>query len=259
MSLKSRILKLYYWGNLPKDTIDANQKRIRTIEWNAIQAYIPTGSSFLDVGCGAGYAMKKAMEVCNCQCYGLDPIPGEHGVGRYNTLDRQLNIQVGVAEDIFFSENMFDVVYSSHVLEHVGNELLALQEMNRVLKDDGILIIGMPTAAMAHINNITQIMFTTHQRIFNVLLGWFPFIHTGKTKWINILIPCSHSFPRAKTIFYDMYHYRISNWKKIVEQVFDIKEVITPALYPYPEYKQWFSLKENARHSSSVFFICKKK
>ena len=150
-------------------------------------------------------------------------------------------------------------MYSSHVLEHVDDERKSLQEMRRVLKDDGVLIIGMPTAFMAHVNNLSQLIFTTHQRIFNVLFGWMPFISTGKTPFINMFVPMSHSYPRAKTVFYDMLHYRIKTWERIVEQEFIIEQVLLPAFYSYPEYKQLFRMRKNVRMSSSVFFVCKKK
>lgn len=259
MSVKSILLKIYNWGFLPKDKVDENQRKIREVEWNAVKPYIPPKSKFLDVGCGAGYSMKKACGELECECYGIDPTPGGHGVGRYSKLDSSLIILQGVSEKIPFESKSFDVVYSSHVLEHVDDEHKSLQEMKRVLKDDGVLIIGMPTAFMAHVNNISQLIFTTHQRIFNVFFGWVPFISTGKTPFINMFVPMSHSYPRAKTIFYDMHHYKIKKWQKTVERFFYVEHVLRPAKYPYPEYIQLFKMKKNAWKTSSVFFVCKKK
>lgn len=253
------LLKIYNWGFLPKDKVDSNQKKIREVEWEAVKQYIPLKSKFLDVGCGAGYSMKKASGELGCECFGIDPMPGGHGVGRYSELDSSLNIVHGMSEQIPFDSNSFDVVYSSHVMEHVYDEQKSLQEMKRVLKDDGILIIGMPTAFMAHVNNISQIIFTSHQRIFNVIFGWVPFIITGKTRFVNMFVPESHSYPRAKTIFYDMHHYKIKNWQQTVECEFVVEHVLRPAKYPYPEYRQLFRMKKNARQTSSVFFVCKKK
>ena len=77
-------------------------------------------------------------------------------------------------------------------------------------------------------------------------------------RFIRIFIPTSHSAPRAKYITYDLFHYRISNWKKTVGSIFKIKRMITPGLYPYPDYIQWFPLIKKGGLSSSVFFICTK-
>lgn len=242
---------------LSKADADANQKKIRDTEWNAIKDFIPRGAKLLDVGCGAGYAMKKAWDELGCDCHGIDPDPGEHGVGRYNTTSvSELKITKGESEALPFEDNSFDVVYCSHVLEHVHDEIQSLREMKRVLKPGGTLVIGMPTSAMAFINMITETLFTTHQRFVNVFMR--PFITTGKTPLINLFIPPSHSYGRANTVIYDLFHYRVNSWKETVASVFAIEKTILPALYPYPQYWQLFSMKLNAKNSSSVFFICHK-
>ncbi|HNW88830.1 MAG TPA: class I SAM-dependent methyltransferase [Bacteroidales bacterium] len=258
--IKKFLLRLYNFPFLSKERTDANQKKIRDAEWDAVKAFIPAGSEFIDVGCGAGYALRRAVEELKCRGNGIDPQPGEHGVGRYSKEKcNDLNIVKGVSENIPFADESFDVVYCSHVLEHVSDEQKSLIEMKRILKNDGVLIIGMPTAAMAWVNFFTNILFTTHMRVFNVILKLFPFIKKGETKFINMFIPGSHSSERANTVFYDMRHYRVANWKKTIEGFFKVKETLLPAFYPYPEMRQLFRMKKYKRVSSSVFFICKKK
>jgi ubiquinone/menaquinone biosynthesis C-methylase UbiE len=254
--MKRFLLKIYNFAYLSKEKTDANQEKIRNVEWNAIKKYIPVNARFLDVGCGAGYAMQKAIDELKCESYGVDPDPGAHGVGRYNNVNSQLNIIQAFSEKIPFPDNHFDIVYSSHVLEHVNDENQSLKEMKRVLKPNGTLIIGMPTATMAWIGLLSSWLFTTHQRFFNVIFKPFPFIKTGKTAFINLFIPESHSSNRAKTKLYDLKYYKINNWRKIVSTHLKIKKEIKPALYPYPEFIQLFRMKINHRLSSSVFFIC---
>ncbi len=257
MGLKNLLLKIYYAPLLPKITVDKNQQLIRDTEWDAIKSNITKGGKFLDVGCGAGYAMRKAAEEFGCNCFGIDPDPGSHGVGRYDSgSSTGLKIVQGFAETLPYPDNEFDVVYCSHVLEHVTNEKKSLEEMKRVLKPGGTLIIGMPTAAMAWINLLSEILFTSHQRFVNVFFG--SLITVGKTKFINLFIPPSHSYPRAETILYDLKHYTVNNWRTIVEQVFKTEQTILPALYPYPQYRQLFKMKKNISKASSVFFVCHK-
>lgn len=257
--MKKLLLNIYYFGNLPKDRIEVHQEAIRSTEWEAVEDFIPEGSKFLDVGCGAGYAMRKAKENKGCEVFGIDPDPGAHGVGRYSDDSTEgLNIVKGSAEELPYPDQTFDVVYCSHVLEHVEDESKSLQEMKRVLKDDGTLIIGMPTSNMAWLNLWTEVLFTTHHRLFNVLFGWTKLVTTGKTKLINAFVPPSHSAHRAQTVCFDLRYYRISNWKKIVSQEFEVQHELKPAYYPYPQYRQLFKLKKNARKTSSVFFVCHK-
>lgn len=255
--MKKLLLKIYYWPCLSQEKIDVNQKRIRDKEWDGVKIYIEENSTLLDVGCGAGYNLIKAQEELNCSCFGVDPDPGGHGVGRYDyNENNDLNIQQGFAENIPFEDNKFDVVICSHVLEHVEDKTRTLQEINRVLKDDGTLIIGMPTATMSWINLISQWVFTTHMRFTNFFLS--PFINTGKIKFKHIFFPPSHSF-EDKTVLYDIKNYKVKSWTQIVASEFDISKTLKPYLYPYPEYLQWFKMYKSSSYSSSVFYICKKK
>ena len=200
--MKKFLFRIYYFGSLSQDLIEKKSEKIRQVEWEAVKEFIPQNSKFLDVGCGTGYAMRKAMEDLNCKSFGVDPEPGAHGVGRYSDNPTSgLSIKKGFAEKIDYNDEAFDVVYCSHVLEHVNNEQESLNEMKRVLKKEGVLIIGMPTSNMAWVNFYTDFLFTTHHRIFNIIFQFFPFIKTGKTPLVNMIIPHSHSSQRAKTIF----------------------------------------------------------
>jgi 2-polyprenyl-6-hydroxyphenyl methylase/3-demethylubiquinone-9 3-methyltransferase len=129
--------KFIYATYSSKTKIEAYQQVIRDWEWDSISNYIKQNSKFLDVGCGAGYAMLKAQKDRNCIVGGIDPNPGAHGVGRFlKELVESPEIKQGFAENLPFENEIFDVVYSSHVLEHVNDEQKSLQEMKRVLKND---------------------------------------------------------------------------------------------------------------------------
>ena len=253
--IKQKLLRIYNWPLLNKEETNKNQKIIRDTEWEAIKSFIIKGD-FWDVGCGAGYAMKKAQEI-GCTVVGIDPNPGGHGVGRQgsNYFIGDVAIKQAFAESIPLEDGKFDTVYSSHVLEHVSNEEMCLKEMSRVLKKEGVLIIGMPTSHMAVINLVTSTLFNPHHRFVNYFL--LPFVKTGKISFRELFLPRSHSFEN-KTVFYDLKKYKVSSWEKIIRPHFEIIRTIKPAFYTYPETVQWFKLKKNHQLTSSVFFICKK-
>lgn len=255
MSILGNII---YSTSSSKEKVEKYQQIIRDEEWKVLKAEIPKNSSFLDVGCGAGYAMQKATEDLGCVCKGIDPDPGAHGVGRFlKQLVKEETIIKGSAERIPFEANSFDVVFSSHVLEHVNEEDQSLREMKRVLKEDGILLIGMPTAFMAWINLFSSIIFTTHTKIYH----FFRFFFTKEigSNFMAIFRVRSHSYPRANSIFYDVFHYRIRSWRKTISKEFEIIEILKPCMYPYPDYPQWFKIRKSDLGSSSVFFVCRKK
>lgn len=256
MRFKDIILKLYYFSFVSIAERNRRQEFVRTVEWEAVKPYIKSGK-FLDVGCGAGYAMKLAMEQCDCDTYGVDPEPGAHGVGRNEgEFMNNLNISQGISENLLFPSDSFDVVYSSHVLEHVSDTSKTLAEMNRVLKPDGVLIIGMPTATMAFINGVTQYLFTTHHRLVNWLFSGR--INVGKGSLKEVFLPPSHSHS-GKSVFFDMKYYRITNWEMFLKEYFTVEKRVCPLLYSYPEYRQLFPPARLTNHGSSVFFICRKK
>lgn len=252
-----KVVKKIFWYPISSPSkIEIYQEKIRKIEWDAIKEFIPTTASFLDVGCGAGFSMIKAQEELACFVQGIDPEPGAHGVGRFTeNLWKERPIVQGNAENLPYPDASFDVVYSSHVLEHVASENKALEEMKRVLKPEGILIIGVPTSTMSLVALISSWLFTTHISLYEMILNSKS--RSVFNRFVRIFIPNSHSSPRAKYILYDIQHYRISRWKKTVSNHFDVKKVITPGLYPYPDYIQWFPYFRFGKISSSVFFICK--
>jgi ubiquinone/menaquinone biosynthesis C-methylase UbiE len=250
--------EIIYCTMSSKEKIEKYQKIIRDVEWARIEHNIPEKSKFLDVGCGAGYSLMRASKDLNCAVEGIDADPGIHGVGRFiKDMVKTVPIRQGFAENLPYADESFDAVYCSHVLEHVNDEAKALAEMKRVLKKDGVLIIGMPTASMAILNYISQLIFTTHIKIYELFRNSFS--KNFPSNFIKIFRINSHSFPRAQSIWYDIFHYKISNWKKSVSKQFKIVKIIKPCWYPYPDFPQFFKIHKNRFFSSSVFFICSKK
>jgi ubiquinone/menaquinone biosynthesis C-methylase UbiE len=257
MMIKS-LKKAFWFPFSSKKQIEKYQKEIRDIEWNAFKKHILKEVKFLDVGCGSGDNLTRAKTEFNCQVIGIDPSPGAHGVGRFSeNITNEVQIIQGNAENLPFQNEEFDIVFCSHVLEHVTNQTKSLSEINRVLNKDGVVIIGMPTASMAIISILSHYIFTTHVNILFFIKNIFK--QDVLKRFLQIIIPISHSYPNHRFVTYDLLAYRIKQWEKIVKKEFEIQEILTPCLYPYPDFIQWFPKKTLKGISSSVFFICKKK
>jgi ubiquinone/menaquinone biosynthesis C-methylase UbiE len=252
----NNLKKIFWFPISSKETIEKHQTLIRNLEWNSFKKHIKKGDSFLDLGCGAGHNLMKAEEEFKCSIFGVDPEPGRHGVGRFSKSSNTKIIK-GYAEQIEFEDEKFNVILCSHVLEHVKNEEKSLKEMSRTLKNNGVLIIGMPTATMCLISILSHFLFTTHINIYFFLKNIFR--KDALERFIHIFIPASHSTPNHKYVFYDLTKYRVENWRKLLKTEFEIIEEIFPSLYPYPDYIQLFKPLKFKKISSSVFFICKKK
>lgn len=100
------------------------------------------GKQVLDVGSGNGYVLSKYAEE-GAQVYGIDITA--QGVElcrkRFEYLGLQGDFQVADAQEIPFPDNTFDCVCSMGVLHHVPNTQKALDEIYRVLKPGGRLIV----------------------------------------------------------------------------------------------------------------------
>lgn len=258
--LKNLYNEFYQLGLVKRDVFLTRQRKIRTLEWSSIEQYIPLGSSFLDIGCGKGHSMSLAMQNRNCIVSGVDPFPDHAGVApNLNSQDNPFVIKKGVCENLPFENQAFDIVYSSHMLEHTSDYHKSLTEMQRVLKDDGVMIMGVPTATMAFIRLISILLFSSHRNIIE-LIRWPLRSENWKKqqKISNFIIPPSHGNP-SKNIFYDLNDYKIVQWRKRISQYFNIQKEIYPALYSYPDFPKLFATHTRKRYSSSVFFIATKK
>lgn len=97
--------------------------------------------AILDIGFGAGeYLINKYNE--GWKCYGLDI--SEYAYKKLKKSNPKLNLVNADLINSGFSDNMFDFVHMSAVLEHVPQPLENLKEIYRILKPGGTAFIMVP-------------------------------------------------------------------------------------------------------------------
>jgi SAM-dependent methyltransferase len=104
------------------------------IEARKFASFIREHDSVLDFGCGGGFTIK------NIRCL-------RRAGGEINELAQPAAVANGlecVADLADLPSDTFDVVIANHSLEHVPNPILALKEMQRVLKAGGKLVLVTP-------------------------------------------------------------------------------------------------------------------
>lgn len=95
----------------------------------------------LDVGCGRGYGMQKFAELGCSNISGLTLSKEDANAAR----ERGFNV---VEDDMSFQsakDNTYNVLFARHSLEHSPYPLLTLLEFYRILNDDGLVYIEMPS------------------------------------------------------------------------------------------------------------------
>lgn len=113
--------------------------------------------TFLDIGSGEGYFLIEASRR-GWETHGIDISD--------NRIEEVKNVDISFRnEDLFsanYPDNYFDCVFMDSVLEHVPNPLAYLKEMNRVMKKNGVLYIGVPNE---------DSLFNDTKKIVNMLSG----------------------------------------------------------------------------------------
>src|SRR5213076_2544358 len=101
------------------------------------------GKSVLDIASGEGYGAallaSKAQSVTGVD---IDPQTVMHAKHTY--CNPKLTFMVGSCDDIPLPDGSFDVVTSFETIEHHDKHEEMLDEIKRVLKPDGVLIISSP-------------------------------------------------------------------------------------------------------------------
>ena len=111
-------------------------------QYASILKFIEPGMTILDAGCGEGtlsiLMARKGARVTGCDI-------SKPNVTQCNMRAKEQNVEVdfcvGDAEDLPFDNDSFDLVVSSHVLEHLPNFDTGLREAMRVTKKRAIIAI----------------------------------------------------------------------------------------------------------------------
>lgn len=105
----------------------------------------------LDIGCWTGQFVQLALKSTN-RVYGIDP--GIDAIAFAKKKYPKATFKVGVAQQLPFNKNSFDVVTYLEVIEHLPKEFedVSIKEIHRVLRKKGTLILSTPS------NHLVSIM-----------------------------------------------------------------------------------------------------
>ncbi len=104
------------------------------------EPYRQTGR-ILDIGCSAAFFMHLAQQR-GWKANGVEIAPW---AAKFSNEELGVEVYNGMLEDAAFADGTFDVVFSSHVLEHIRDPKSLLSEMCRVLRPGGLHVSVLPS------------------------------------------------------------------------------------------------------------------
>jgi len=128
--------KLYYTESLPSRLYS---EIICHRKYATITNHVRDGK-VLDVGCGTG-GLLSLFKSENWHAYGVEVSKDGYLVAKQKLGTHVFNCEL---RDCRFPSNFFDVVILNHVLEHMLHPVEELEEISRILKNNGILYLSVP-------------------------------------------------------------------------------------------------------------------
>jgi 2-polyprenyl-3-methyl-5-hydroxy-6-metoxy-1,4-benzoquinol methylase len=127
-------------GTWPSEKDYARLLKRRKIDIQNIANLLSKDNSdirILDVGCSNGSFVFIANSL-GLQAEGVDP--SEKAVN--DGIKRGLKLHLGILNDIAFNSDSFDAITLHEVIEHVSDPVTLLKECARILRPNGVLLVG---------------------------------------------------------------------------------------------------------------------
>lgn len=190
----------------------------------------------LDLGCWDGdLSLKVAKIIDTKKIYGIEIDPNKVKEAKSKGV---IAFKEDLNKKIPFKDNFFDVIIANQVIEHLYNTDNFIEEIYRVLKPNGYVIISTNNLASWH-------------NLFALILGYQPFpsdisSYTNIGKLIGLFKGDGKSWS----------HLRIFTTHSLIDLLkfykFNINKVVSVGYYPFPQILAKFLSKLDKIHSAYV-------
>jgi ubiquinone/menaquinone biosynthesis C-methylase UbiE len=230
----------------------------RFLEFLSYSELFPVSNlgNVLELGCGIGF--QSALLSTMSDSVVATDLPDENmsthtpGKIRLQSLLTGLGIEnvsheFCSAESLPFEDNSFDMVFSSHVLEHIPDFEKAMKEIYRVLKPNGFLFCVVPSSfdkPYAFLNHYLNLVSITLKYIANKIAS-IKQEHNSSTNLnnnvikniqdrsiYNYLIPPPHG--EANSFFSEFKLWTPSNWKRRITNVINVSLISQSTTQYFP-------------------------
>ncbi len=169
------------WGKVKPDADLMYERR-----FDFLSHFITKGRLF-DVGAGLGEFLNKANKTNSWECSGSET--STYAI-MFAKKEFDVDISLGQLEELNIPDKSYDAVTLWHVLEHLPNPTMAIKEINRILKDNGLIFIAVPNDSwLARRHFIKNAIKTTFFKNKLKLKKMYPHINEEGNKHLFYFTP----------------------------------------------------------------------
>jgi len=125
----------------------------------------------LDVGCGEGTRL-NTMLAKGARGWGIDP--SSKAISKAKSQFPRHYFKIATGEKLPFASNTFDLVYSAFAIEHCLDPRLFIQEMVRVTKKDGQVVILAPNYGAPNRRSPVSTEIASNKLVQGTIKDLFP-------------------------------------------------------------------------------------
>jgi SAM-dependent methyltransferase len=207
----------------------------------------------LDVGCGSGWFISK-MRDKGWDVWGVEP---NVAAAKYGAQKKGLDIFPGSLLDARFASESFDYVRLNHSFEHIEHPGLVLNEIHRIMANNGKLMIGVPNRAGFNarifgpywwhlalpLHTFSYSVDTLSRMLqkyrFNIEQVIYNSDHAGFQGSIQIYINRNHPLPRSQGRFFGSRLARLlCSWLAHIQNALQVSDSIEITATKQSQYSQ---------------------
>jgi ubiquinone/menaquinone biosynthesis C-methylase UbiE len=187
---------------------------------NYINETLPKNQRILEAAIGTGIPFSDFLQKKEHNIYGIDIAP--RLVDKCRELNESIKCSVGDVESMEFEDNFFDCVFCFHSTWYFPNIYIAIDEMIRVAKPNGLVIFDIQNADNFYVNK------AHNRRVF-------------RSKGSGIFI--QFIFNIAKFLL----QRGALNWRGIIHEVPSYPQEISAHLEENVESIEWFIMSDSSK------------
>ncbi len=139
--------KQFYTNVLRAGSVEIGQRRDRKKESEQIISWAERGGKILEIGSNLGYFTGQLAEKTGSHVVGIDTNTSKllYKIARLRNKGKDVSfVQGDQNTGLAFQDSSFDQVIMSHVIEHFEDPSAIVNEIKRVLRENGTIIVSVP-------------------------------------------------------------------------------------------------------------------